>query len=251
MPIHDWSRVNAGLFHDFHQAWMGELRSALNREVLPKQFYALIEQYAGKVEVDILTLHSSGKPPRVRDDGDPFAGTATVVETPPEVDVIERAAHGYYAFKQSSVVIREVHNDRVVALIEVISHGNKSGEFALERFVDKIGNALMAGIHVVIIDLHPPGKWDPQGMHDVIWQAIGESGYDFPPGKSLTLASYTGTPALTAYMKPAAVGERLAPLPLFLDADHYVRLPLEETYQSAYDGVPETWREVIEGREQR
>ncbi len=25
MPIHDWSRVNAGTFHDFHTAWMTEI----------------------------------------------------------------------------------------------------------------------------------------------------------------------------------------------------------------------------------
>jgi len=35
MPIHDWSRVDAGLFHDFHQAWTIELRKALNRGLLP------------------------------------------------------------------------------------------------------------------------------------------------------------------------------------------------------------------------
>ena len=30
MPIHDWSRVDAGIFHDFHQAWTIEIRNALN-----------------------------------------------------------------------------------------------------------------------------------------------------------------------------------------------------------------------------
>ena len=28
MPIHDWSRVDAGIFHDFHQAWTIEIRNA-------------------------------------------------------------------------------------------------------------------------------------------------------------------------------------------------------------------------------
>ena len=30
MPIHDWSRVDAGTFHDFHQAWTIEIRNGLN-----------------------------------------------------------------------------------------------------------------------------------------------------------------------------------------------------------------------------
>ncbi|HEX5445999.1 MAG TPA: hypothetical protein VFW87_19390, partial [Pirellulales bacterium] len=29
MPIHDWSRVNAGIFHHFHQNWMIQLAHAL------------------------------------------------------------------------------------------------------------------------------------------------------------------------------------------------------------------------------
>jgi hypothetical protein len=25
MPIHDWTRVDAGIFHDFHQSWVPEI----------------------------------------------------------------------------------------------------------------------------------------------------------------------------------------------------------------------------------
>jgi hypothetical protein len=35
MPIHDWTRVEAGDFHDFHQCWVVEIRNALNRGLLP------------------------------------------------------------------------------------------------------------------------------------------------------------------------------------------------------------------------
>jgi hypothetical protein len=30
MPVHDWTRVDAGIFHDFHNAWITELRNVLN-----------------------------------------------------------------------------------------------------------------------------------------------------------------------------------------------------------------------------
>ena len=36
MPIHDWTRVDAGIFHDFHSAWIAGFRSSLNQEVLPE-----------------------------------------------------------------------------------------------------------------------------------------------------------------------------------------------------------------------
>ncbi len=61
MPVHDWTRVDAGIWHDFHNVWIAELRNALNSGVLPPGYYALSEQHAGKYIADVLTLH--GEPP--------------------------------------------------------------------------------------------------------------------------------------------------------------------------------------------
>ncbi len=36
MPMHDWSRTPAGLFHDFHQTWSIQIKLALNAGILPK-----------------------------------------------------------------------------------------------------------------------------------------------------------------------------------------------------------------------
>lgn len=250
MPIHDWSRVEAGVFHHFYQAWMVAMGVALNRHLLPKRFYALVEQYTGKVEVDVLSLESRRKrTTHDTDDSAPFAGTATITATRPQVDTIEKASEAFYAFKQSTVVVRESRRDRVVAMIEVVSAGNKSSEFALERFVDKVANAQMAGIHVTIVDLHRPQAWDPPGIHDVVWRAIGQPGYDPPTGKTLTQVAYSGAPVPTAYVKPAAIGDTLTQLPLFLSETNFAELPLEAPYEQTYLGVPEVWRDVIEGRE--
>lgn len=30
MPIHDWTKVNAGIFHDFHHDWITMIKRALN-----------------------------------------------------------------------------------------------------------------------------------------------------------------------------------------------------------------------------
>lgn len=37
MPVHDWTLVNAGTFHAFHTAWMGEFQRALNGGLLPAE----------------------------------------------------------------------------------------------------------------------------------------------------------------------------------------------------------------------
>ena len=46
MPIHDWSRVSAGTFHDFHQGWTIEIRNRLNSGVLPDGYYAMADQHS-------------------------------------------------------------------------------------------------------------------------------------------------------------------------------------------------------------
>ena len=56
MPIHDWSRKPVGLFHHFHQQWVGSICNALNAGRLPKGFYALLEQHAAGVIPDVVTL---------------------------------------------------------------------------------------------------------------------------------------------------------------------------------------------------
>jgi hypothetical protein len=40
----------------------------------------------------------------------------------------------------------------------------------------------------------------------------------------------------------------VAPLSLLLDSRRSADLPLEETYMTAYEAVPERWKRVIEGR---
>jgi hypothetical protein len=52
MPVDDWRRVTAGTFHDFHVAWIAELRGVLNGGLLPRGYYALAEQVAGEIIPD-------------------------------------------------------------------------------------------------------------------------------------------------------------------------------------------------------
>ena len=59
MPVHDWTNVTSGIFHDFHQSWAIEIRRALNGGLLPPGFSAMAEQWAGGKIPDVLTLQSS------------------------------------------------------------------------------------------------------------------------------------------------------------------------------------------------
>jgi hypothetical protein len=47
MPIHDWTRVDGRVYEAFHLGWSTCISRALNRTVLPKGCYALVQQGQG------------------------------------------------------------------------------------------------------------------------------------------------------------------------------------------------------------
>ncbi len=240
MPVHDWSRVDAGIFHHFRSLWISEISNALNGAVLPPQYYAMAEQVVADRVADVLTLKSADA---VEDDG----AVATAVATaPPKVRFTLTAEVDTYAGRRRALVIRKRDGDRIVALVEILSPGNKSSRLALESFVDKVEAALGRGLNFLLIDLQAPTSRDPQGVHGAVWFRFDEEPYLAPADKPLTLAAYTAGPPVTAYVEPVGVGDDLAEMPLFLDSYSYVNVPLEATYRGAWRGVPRRWRDVLE-----
>jgi hypothetical protein len=58
MPIHDWSRVDASIFCDFHHAWVDQIKRFLNGGVLPPEHYAIIEQQTAYIGPDAISKHT-------------------------------------------------------------------------------------------------------------------------------------------------------------------------------------------------
>src|SRR5581483_10214241 len=131
-----------------------------------------------------------------------------------------------YARRASAITICRSPNHRIVAMIEVVSPGNKSSEYALSKFVSKALEFLQAGVHLLIVDLFQPGKHDPHGIHAAIWEAYTGESFEPPTDLPLTRAAYIGD-ASEAYVEPTKVGLPLIDMPLFLDVDSYVPTPLE------------------------
>ena len=131
---------------------------------------------------------------------------------------------------------------RLIALLEIISPGNKDRGDHVAEFIGKATAALELGIHLLLVDLFPPGSADPQGMHGALWASFSDEPYDVPPNEPLTLASYVAEPQPDAYLEHLGFGRSLPDMPLFLRPDRYVNAPLETTYQAAFRGVPEFWR---------
>src|SRR5580658_5259416 len=142
--------------------------------------------------------------------------------------------------------MRHVSDHRVVAVIEIVSPGNKSTAPALRRFVEKATELLYGGVHLMIIDPFPPTPRDPQGIHDAIWKELDVSKFVLPADRPLTVASYLGGFCKEAFVEPVAVGAPLPDMPLFISPRSYVLVPLEKTYQSAWEAVPSIWQKALE-----
>ncbi len=66
MPIHDWTRLEPGDFHDFHQCWVVEIRNALNGGLLPPEYMAMTEQVTGRpIRMSWLFRHADRRTTRV------------------------------------------------------------------------------------------------------------------------------------------------------------------------------------------
>jgi hypothetical protein len=87
---------------------------------------------------------------------------------------------------------------------------------------------------------------DPQGIHGAIWEDVEGGEYIRPADQPLTLAAYESGARIRAFVEPVAVRDTLIDMPLFLEPGRYVAVPLEETYQSAFEFVPARWRKVLE-----
>lgn len=239
MPIHDWSRIPPGLFHDFHQTWTIQIKLALNAGILPKGISALVEQRSGPWESDVLAIERHGSRVEFGKDG----GVATLV--PPGTRFVGRTSKQIYATRANRIVVKH-RLGRTIAVVEIVSPGNKDSRAAIRDFVEKIIDFLRAGIHVLVIDLFPPTPRDPLGVHKVIWDEIEEKEFALPEGKDRILASYETGRVQAYYVEPIAVGDVLPSMPLFLANSWQVPVPLEPTYQATWNSSPEDFRVAVE-----
>ena len=152
MPVHDWNRVDPGIFHDFHHEWISVTRRELNRILRGSDYYALAEQIVSGFGPDVLTLKLPGNEPEV-----PLTRERSMsVMVAPQSKIAIQSAPGWYTSRKKSVVVRHVSDHRVVAVVEIVSPGNKTSQRAISAFTSKIQSLLTSQIHVSFVDVFPP-----------------------------------------------------------------------------------------------
>ena len=123
MPMHDWTRVESGILYAFHHDWITEIARAMNGGLLSSEYYALAEQQAAGFGPDVLTLQALTE----TTDSSAAASVGTIARSRPKTQfTAELPDSEFYRRKKSSIVVRHVSGDRMVALLEIVSPGNKS-----------------------------------------------------------------------------------------------------------------------------
>jgi hypothetical protein len=171
-----------------------------------------------------------------------------LLESPPKTRFTWEAETESYLAKKDLIAVRSV-DGILVAVIEIVSAGNKSSQARFRKILTKTIEFLDQGVHVLIVDLFPPTPRDPQGIHQAIWSEKYDGDFEFHADKPLTLASYRATTegsVARSFVEPIAVGDALPAMPLFLWSDRYINVDLEQTYQSAWEVYPGPLKPKVE-----
>ena len=165
-------------------------------------------------------------------------------KTKPNASMVMIADEDRYVLKTNRVVVRH-ELGQVLAIIELVSPGNKNSTHAIRSIVEKLVQLLRQGINLLVIDPFPPSSRDPRGIHALIWNEITDQPFELPSDRQLTIVSYQAAPSKTAWVEPTSVGAMLPTMPLFLRNEIYVNLPLESSYQQTWDGLPIELKRMI------
>src|SRR5690606_11605863 len=133
---------------------------------------------------DVLTVDQFTEERRAEEVG-------VMIAEAPKTRVVRKSSKEHYADLANRIIIKHGLGQTVGA-IEIVSPGNKDSRRAFKQFLDKSLKFINLGIHLLVIDLFPPTKRDPFGVHRAIWDEFEEEDdqFEFPPGKDRILASY-------------------------------------------------------------
>jgi hypothetical protein len=234
MPLHDWTKVDAGLFHHFRQRWIGALCDELNGGRMPPDYFALLEQniHGPNPALSMLRL-DTGKP-------EPCTGATGL----PSTRRSRKKDAESYLNLANRATLRNRHG-KLKAAIEIVSPGNKASEAAIRAFVMRAADMISQGIHLLVIDVFSPTVHDPQGIANAIWAEFVNDTFDQLPDKPLTLVSFDAGEEAAMCLEPIAMGDELPDMPLQIRPDLCVEVPLESTYQAVWQAMPEPMKKLL------
>jgi hypothetical protein len=160
------------------------------------------------------------------------AGVATLAPPPPthtlEADLPDQDEYQVRIYDAR-------HGRRLVAALEIVSPSNKDRPASRQAFVAKVAALLREDVCVSIVDVVTIRKFNLYAdLLDLIGGSDPHLGQEPPPLYAVTLRGRKRPgkrPLLDLWYYPMLLGQPLPTLPIWLDVDLRVLLPLETSYE--------------------
>ncbi|HEX3148680.1 MAG TPA: DUF4058 family protein [Gemmataceae bacterium] len=233
MPLRDHFRSPVNDTHSWdevHGGWPMEIVRDLTH-ILPAGYRAAPKVHLGSpFEVDVSTYDLESRDPDAPESSP--GGTATSVVLAPTFTLEAEVGD------QDEYEVRIYDTERgrqLVAAIEIVSPSNKDRPEARELFMGKVGALLQQDVCVSIVDLVTVRRANIYAELLNLFGGIDPQLAPTPPCiYAVTVRgrrSPKGRLRLDAWFYPMTIGESLPTLPIWLNADLRVMLPLETSYQ--------------------
>jgi hypothetical protein len=211
----------------FHSGWANAITTQLN-EVLPEGYYAIPEVPLGdQIEIDVATLERLGG-------ARAESAAATAVWAPPRprlsapVDFPRLQSVEVHIFEDSG-------GPQLRAAIELVSPANKDRPRSRLTFAAKCVGYLERGVNLVVIDTVIGRR---SNLHAAIGEMLEADDLAWDSPSHLYAVAYRRTlirrqTSVEAWPRRLSLGGELPTLPLWIDADLCIPLPLETSYEAA------------------
>jgi hypothetical protein len=233
MPLLDHFHAPISQTHfweSFHTMWSASIAGQLNA-MLPRRFLASCHVHLGRqVEADVAEFDAGIL---AETSGNGEGGVATAVWAPPV------ATHVIPAVFPDDVEVRvtDTRDGRtLVAVIEIVSPGNKDRDEARDAFAAKCAAYLQRGIGLVVVDVVTERR---ANLHNRLIERLRQP-EEFQMDEEANLYATAYRPArrddknlIDLWLYRLTLGEPLPKMPLALLGAGVVPLELEETYTRA------------------
>lgn len=220
-------------WESFHSSWATRIADALTERWLPPNYIAEEHVHIGpSVEIDVGTFERDALPSG-EERGEAVATVSPKLWTPPAPDGVLPAVF------PDTFEIRVLCLDsgpKLVAVIELISPGNKDRSPERRAFATKCASYLYQGISLILVDIVTNRR---ANLHNEILRVMETAEtLQLAPECSLYAVAYRplhrdGTDAVDVWRSPLTLGQPLPVLPLSLRADLVLPVDFEATYAEA------------------
>jgi hypothetical protein len=224
-PHHHWE--------SFHSNWATRIADGI-APLLPPEFQVEEHTHAGPgFEIDVATYEAEAPAGEKAATGPALATRAAPTYAPPAPDGTMPAVFlGTFEVR----VFSTAAGLTLVAVIELVSPGNKDRPAERRAFAAKCASYLTQGVSLIVVDIVTNRR---ANLHNDLMRLMeADAERDLPDEVSLYAAAYRpvrreDSAAIDIWLRPLAVGAPLPTLPLRLTGDFFVPVDFEAAYQEA------------------